>query len=557
MLVSLHVKNLALIEEAEIDFTDHFNILTGETGAGKSILIGSIQSALGGKIPRDMIRPGCDSALIELFFQTKNPLVREKMEEMDLPFSEGEILLSRRITSRRVINKINDMSVTAAALKELSPCLLDLSGQHENQLLLKPQNHLSILDSYDSRAIAPAKKKVAELYRSYALVNRQLSEENLGEEERNREMDFLKYEIEEITKADLREGEDEELERTFQTILHSRDILSCCHDIYEQTSEGPASVESLLGRAVRAFSDLSYPEEGMRDLEEQLATVEELLSDFNRDMAEYMASMEFDEETFVTTEKRLDDINRLKAKYGGSLAAIADYRQKAEERLSSLQHFDERMEALKEERQRILKELETACETLTRLRKAAAVPLADAIKEALLDLNFLDVRFALSFTATDAFSANGRDAVCFQISTNPGMDLKPLKDIASGGELSRIMLAIKSVLADEEAVDTLIFDEIDAGIGGRTAQKVSERLAKISENRQVIAITHLPQIAAMADSHFLIEKTSEQETTISRIFRLNEEESVKELARMLGGAKITDLVLENAREMKQMAKREL
>lgn len=555
MLINLHVKNLALIEETDIDFTSHLNILTGETGAGKSILIGSIQSALGSKIPKDMIRNGCDSALIELVFHTESDVVKQKMEEFDIPFEDGEIIISRRITNNRVINKVNDCSVTAARLKELSPFLLDLSGQHENQLLLKPQNHRRILDNYNKTEIAPVKETVAGLFRQYQETERQLKEQNLGEEERIREIEFLKYEIQEIESAALKEGEDEELEELFQRISHSRDILTACASVYEMTSGSSSSAENLLGMAIRSLSDVTKYDESVGTLMEELSTVDGLLNDFNRDLSEYMSSMEFDEETFVQTEERLDLIHRMQAKYGDSIPAIKEYKARAESRLEALLHFDERMEELKAKRDRLAVQLNDACAKLTALRKKAAVPLAESIKNALLDLNFNQVRFEIAFTEAPACRADGKDDVCFMISTNPGMDVRPLQETASGGELSRIMLAIKSVLADEEQVETLIFDEIDAGISGRTAQKVSERLSQIAGKRQVIAITHLPQIAAMADSHYLIEKTSDNNSTISRIYRLSEEESVEELARMLGGAEITSTVLDNAREMKKFASR--
>lgn len=555
MLLNLHVKNLALIEESDIDFTSHLNILTGETGAGKSVLIGSIQSALGGKIPKDMIRTGCDSAMIELVFHTENDLVRQKMEELDIPFEDGEIIISRRITNNRVINKVNDCSITVSGLKELSPLLLDLSGQHENQLLLRPQNHLRILDNYDKTEITPAKEKTAELFAEYQKTERALKEQNIGEEERLREIEFLKFEIQEIDAAALKEGEDQELDELFSKISHSRDILSACSSVYEVTSAGNASVESMLGQAIRSLSDVEKYDDGISGLMEELSTVDGLLNDFNRDLSEYMSSMEFDEETFVETEERLDLIHRMKAKYGSSIREIQAYRERSEKRLTDLLHFDERMEELKTKREHLRSELDKACGVLTKLREKAAQPLAEAVKNALLDLNFNQVRFEVSFTEASTFRADGKDQVCFMISTNPGMDVRPLQEIASGGELSRIMLAIKSVLADEEQVETLIFDEIDAGISGRTAQKVSERLSQIAGKRQVIAITHLPQIAAMADSHYLIEKTSDENSTISQICRLSDDESVEELARMLGGAEITSTVLENAREMKSLASR--
>ena len=553
MLVNLHVKNLALIEETDIDFTSHLNILTGETGAGKSILIGSIQSALGAKIPKDMIRYGCDSALIELVFHTESETVKALMDKYEIPFEDGEIIISRRITNNRVINKINDCSITLARLKELSPFLLDLSGQHENQLLLNPQNHLNILDNFGKDEIVPVKKMVAEDYNNYQIVQKELSQKNIGEEERLREMEFLKFEIQEIEQANLRPGEDEELEQLFARISHSKDILSVCSSIHDITSNNSISVESMIGKAIRSFSDVMNYDERIGELSEQLSTVDDLLNDFNRELSDYISSMEFDPEIFAETEERLNTINRLKAKYGDSIEKIQAYMEKSKEKYETLSNLDEIISSLKSKSLKLKKKLDEDSEKLTKLRKKAACPMAESIRQALLDLNFNEVKFEIAFEETENCSANGKDHICFMISTNPGLSVRPLHEIASGGELSRIMLAIKSVLADQEQIETLIFDEIDTGISGRTAQKVSERLADIARKRQVIAITHLPQIAAMADSHFLIEKTSDDKSTISNIHRLSEEESVEELARMLSGAEITSTVLENAREMKALA----
>lgn len=553
MLVNLHVKNLALIEETDIDFTSHLNILTGETGAGKSILIGSIQSALGAKIPKDMIRHGADSALIELVFHTESETVKALMDRYEIPFEEGEIIISRRVTNNRVINKINDCSITIARLKELSPFLLDLSGQHENQLLLNPQNHLKILDNFGKNKIDPLKEMVAEDFHQYQKIQRELNQKNMGEEERLREIEFLKFEIQEIEEANLKEGEDEELEQLYTKISHAKDILTVCSSIHDLTSSNSISVESMIGKAIRSFSDVMNYDERIGELSEQLSTVDDLLNDFNRELSDYISSMEFDPEIFTETEERLDTINRLKAKYGDSIEKIQAYMAKCKEKYETFSNLDEIISELKIESQKTKKKLDEDSEKLTALRKKVAQPMAASIKKALLDLNFNDVRFEISFAENESCSVEGKDQVCFMISTNPGLDIRPLHEIASGGELSRIMLAIKSVLADQEQIETLIFDEIDTGISGRTAQKVSERLAEIARKRQVIAITHLPQIAAMADSHYLIEKTSDDRSTISNIYRLSDDESVQELARMLGGAEITSTVLENAREMKKLA----
>ena len=525
MLINLHVKNLALIEETEVDFTDHLNILTGETGAGKSILIGSIQSALGAKIPKDMIRNGCDSALIELIFHTKSEAVRKKMEEFEIPFEDGEIIISRRITNHRVINKVNDISVTIGRLKELSPLLLDLSGQHENQLLLKPQNHLKIIDSYHRNLITPIKEKTASLYHEYQELRQTLSEQNMGEEQRIREMEFLKYEIQEIEEANLQSGEDETLEAQYQKVSHAREILSDCSAVHEMTAGQSGCAGDLIGSAVQKLYTVESMDAGAKGLTEQLQTIDSLLNDFNRELSGYIDSMEFDGEQFAELEDRLNLINHLKAKYGDSIEKIQKYHDDSVEKYEKLSNYEEYISKIKRELSKVREKLDIQCDKLTSLRKDAAIPLTQLIKEALRDLNFLDVEFEIAFEQSAQYSPHGRDTVCFMISTS-SIDDTP----------------------------TVVFDEIDTGISGRTAQKVSERLACIAKKRQVIAITHLPQIAAMADAHYLIEKTSDSNSTISNIYLLTEEESIKELARMLGGVRITDAVLQNAREMRTLAK---
>ena len=553
MLINLHVKNLALIEEADVDFYDHLNILTGETGAGKSILIGSIQSALGGKIPKDMIRQGCDSALIELVFHTESQAVKEKMAEFEIPFEDGEIILSRRITSQRIINKINDCTITVSRLKELAPLLLDLSGQHENQLLLRPANHLLLLDRYSGQESAELKEKISGLYHACKNLDGELAKEEIGEDQRLRELEFLQYEIREIEEAKLLPHEDEELEDQYLKISHSRDILTLCGSAYDQTSEGNFNASAAVGYAFRDLEQASSYDSDLQALTEQIGAIDALLGDFNRDLSAYMRSMEFDEQTFHEIEDRLNQINHLKAKYGGSLEQIFRYLADSKEKLNKLSNYEEYITDMKRRREGLYKQLTEECRRLTQIRQQASLPLAEQIKKALLDLNFTEVEFGIDLSPKDEPGPDGQDNVCFMISTNPGLPMGPLNQIASGGELSRIMLAIKSILADEDQVETQIFDEIDAGISGRTAQKVSERLHLIASGRQVIAITHLPQIAAMADAHFLIEKSSDRQTTISSIRLLDEEESVRELARMLGGAKITEKVLDNAREMKALA----
>lgn len=365
MLINLHVKNLALIEEAEVDFTNHLNILTGETGAGKSILIGSIQSALGAKIPKDMIRNGCESALIELIFHTENKEVQKKMKEFEIPFEDGEIIISRRITNNRVINKVNDISVTIGRLKELSPLLLDLSGQHENQLLLKPQNHLKIIDSYHRSVIAPVKEKIANLYQKYQEIRKKISEQNIGEEQRFREMEFLKYEIQEIEGANLQRGEDEILENDYQRISHAREILSDCLAVHEMTAGQSGCAGDLIGSAVQKLCVVENLDVAAKGLTEQLQTIDSLLNDFNRELSGYIDSMEFDGEQFAQLEERLNLINHLKAKYGDSLEKIQKYHDDSVEKYEKLSNYEEYISEMKRELSKVEETLDIQCQKLT------------------------------------------------------------------------------------------------------------------------------------------------------------------------------------------------
>lgn len=408
------------------------------------------------------------------------------MEEFEIPFEDGEIIISRRITNNRVINKVNDISVTIGRLKELSPLLLDLSGQHENQLLLKPQNHLKIIDSYHRSVIAPVKEKTASLYHEYQELQKKLSEQNMGEEQRIREMEFLKYEIQEIEEAQLRPGEDESLETEYQKVSHAKEILSDCAAVHEVTAGQNGCAGDLIGLAVQRLYTVSNLDAEARGLTEQLQTIDSLLNDFNRELSSYIDSMEFDGEQFAEIEERLNLINHLKAKYGDSIEKIQKYHDNSVEKYEKLSNYEEYISEIKRELSKVKEKLDIQCERLTALRKEAAIPLTKLIKEALLDLNFLDVVFEIAFEQSEHYSALGKDNVCFMISTNPGQAVRPLHEIASGGELSRIMLAIKSILADEENIETLIFDEIDTGISGRTAQKVSERLAYIAKKDKLL-----------------------------------------------------------------------
>lgn len=554
MLVHLHVRNLALIEDIEVEFGPGLNILTGETGAGKSILLGSMQLILGGRSAKDMIRTGASSALVELLFQVENPRAEASLRELGVETSEGQVLLTRKLMDGRSINKINGETCTVAQMKAAASCLLDIHGQHEHQSLLYQDKQLEILDIYGKEEIFSAKDQVQKSYKEYRDCKRQLDELDMDEEQRNRERAFLEFEINEIESAQLVSGEDEELEKRYCKLNNGRKILETLQGVRDLTGyeSGQGAGESV-GNAVREISRVTEYDTQLDSMASALQEIDGLLNDFNRELASYVDDLNFDDEAFYETEKRLDTINGLKAKYGRTIEDIQEYCLKQKQKLENLDKYEERFHEAEENLKKSREELETVSHKLSVIRQKYSQMLTDKITEGLKDLNFLDVQFQITFRRRKEYTAGGFDDIEYEISTNPGESLKPLDKIVSGGELSRIMLAIKAILADRDQIETLIFDEIDTGISGRTAQKVSEKMAVIGRCHQVLCITHLPQIAAMADTHFEIEKHQKDNETITEIHPLEGDDSVRELARLLGGAEITQAVFDNAKEMKELA----
>lgn len=552
MLQNLHVKNLALINETEVEFKDGLNILSGETGAGKSIIIGSINLALGEKVQKEMLRDNADTALVELVFYVENPATLEAVRALGIEVEDETIILSRKITAGRAIARINGEAVSASKMKEAAALLIDIHGQHEHQSLLSKRKHLEILDLFAKDLLREQKQKLSVCYREYRKLLEELEQSDSDTEERARELSFLEYEVKEIEDANLTQGEDVELEEQFRKYANGKKILDAIHVVQAATAEEDESASERISRAVRELAGVSGYDKRVEELENQLTEIDNLLGDFNREVASYLSEEEFDNETYFEIEKRLDFINHLKSKYGNSIEQILEAYNDKCERIAVLKDYDEYLNQLLSKINHKKQELTQLSDEVSAIRQKESAVLTKAISQALMDLNFLDVRFTMEFRKID-FTENGTDEVEFMISTNPGEPLKPLGKVASGGELSRIMLAIKTVLAENDHIETLIFDEIDSGISGRTAQMVSEKMNELGRSHQIICITHLPQIAAMADTHFLIEKSVENDTTVSHIHELSDEESVQELARMLGGVEITDKVVENAREMKKMA----
>ena len=553
MLVSLHVKNFAIIDEVEVYFKDHLNILTGETGAGKSIIIGSINAALGAKVSRDILRRGADYALVELVFQTKDEEMHRVMKEMDLPWEDGMIIISRKIMPGRSISKINGENVTASAVSQIASLLIDIHGQHEHQSLLNKAKHLEIVDRFAKDEIGSLKEELELCYQDYMKFKKEYDQAGIDEEKRLREISFLEYEVNEIKSAQLVLGEDEELELSYKKLSNANTIAEGLQAVYRMTGYETSAAGDTMGRALRQLMKLAEYDDRIPSFLNQAKDIEDILNDFNRDLSEYISDMENPEEELDEVAKRLDFINHLKSKYGGSLEQIIRYGEECEKKLEKYQDYDAYMQKLGKSLADAEAKLKNRSEKLSQIRKKQAKILTDKIKKALISLNFLEVKFEMTFERTKHYSANGYDDAEFIISTNPGEALRPLSKVASGGELSRIMLGIKSVLAQKDDIETMIFDEIDTGISGRTAQKVSEQLANIAGSHQIICITHLAQIAAMADSHYLIEKKTDGMTTQTTIEELNPEESIDELSRILGGAEITDRVRESAKEMKELA----
>lgn len=554
MLQSLRVSNFALIEELEVTFDRGLNILTGETGAGKSILLGSIQTALGAKTSKDVIRNGAESAYVEIVFENCGKAVEEELERQEISFEDDSVTISRKVTSTgKSVSRINGETVSASAVKAVASLLLEIHGQQEHHSLLNKEKHLEMLDRYAGEKLWNQKEKVASLWKEYRGIKGELLQAREDATNKSRDCSYLEFASREISEAAYKNGEEERLEKDFERLSHAKALAEGVATALAATVKGTGeTADSLMDSAIRGLSKVSSYDSEAEQLLVQAEEIASLLSEFNRAAERYFDEISDCEEEYAMVSERLDLLNRLKAKYGKTMEAVLEYGRECEEKLARYADYDAYLEGLEKKYTAVECKLKEASEVLSVMRKETAEELSGQIKQALSELNFLEVRFEIRIDRTE-YSANGVDAAEFYIATNPGEEIKPLIKVASGGELSRIMLALKSVFANRDEIPTLIFDEIDTGISGRTAQAVSEKMAEISADRQLLCITHLPQIAAMADNHYLIEKATDGIKTVTKIERLTEDSSVEELARMLGGASITDAVLENAKEMKRLA----
>ena len=555
MLLSLHVKNLALIEEEEVTFTDGLNILTGETGAGKSIIIGSVNLALGGKADKAIIRTGSDYALIEMVFAADNERQLAKLAEMGLPAEEdGTILIKRKILPGRSVCSVCGETVTLRQLREIAELLIDVYGQRENQKLLRRDAQLQTVDEYAGEEASALKSEIASSYKKWRSMRESWEKDDLDDSARKREADLLSFEIREIEEAAVREGEDEELEGRYRLMENFRRISEAAGQAAFWAGGSEQSAEEAVDRAARELSSVSGIDTKLDSLADELSEVENLLSDFNRALSDYLHELTFDPAEFEQIRDRLNLINHLKDKYGRRIQDIARALEERQERVSFLEDYENGRIKLRKEIDAEYGRLLSLCGKLSRIRKSAAESFTGKLREALLDLNFPQVEFESRISSGEEhLTADGYDKLVFYISMNPGESPRPLDQIASGGELSRIMLGMKTVFAGKDDIHTFIFDEIDTGISGKTAWKVAEKMGSLARDHQILCITHLPQIASMQDSHYSIAKESTDGRTMTHIRRLTEDESDREVARLLGADRLTEAALQNAREMKKMA----
>ena len=555
MLESLHVKNLALIKESEVFFYPGLNILSGETGAGKSIILGSVRLALGAKAGREFIRNGEDYALIELIFKSSRKELIDALNELELPVEDdGTVFIQRKIMEGRSTARINGETVTGRGLKRIASLLIDIHGQHDTAELLDSKNYLDILDDYSGFEAEQILEEVAGAYADYISVKKEFDDNRSLDKNREKELSLAEFEIEEIDAAGLRPGEDEESEDRYRLMNNSKKIVESVSRAYSLMN-GEGGTQDGLDHALREIRSVLRYDDSLTEMEADIAAAADILGQCSRNMDDYMSKMEFSQDEFNAVENRLDVLNHLKNKYAGSIEAILDYADERRAFVEKLSDLSAYMERLEKKLNRTKEELLNACDKLSKVRIEKARILSEEIVRNLKQLNLENVRCEISVVSdSENITEKGYDNVDFLVSFNVGEPLRSLATVASGGELSRFMLALKAITADKEKIETLIFDEIDSGISGKTAWNVAEKMNVIGKDHQVIAITHLPQIAAMADSHYLINKSNDDDRTQTTIKKLSEEESTQEVARLMSTDVITDILLQSAKELRSQAR---
>ncbi len=558
MLEHLHIKNVALITESEIDFEKGLNILSGETGAGKSMVIDSLNFALGERTSSNFLRKGEKMALVEAVFTVKEEEILKKLEENGIPIEEDSTILLTRTMNQtgKTICRINGNVVTVGMMKECAEGLLDIHGQHQHQSLLNTAKHIQILDQFCGKKLEEAKEDFEVSYKAFQEIEKSLSKLLGDEQQRTRKIDLLQFQIEEIAQAKLQIGEEEELLETKRRLMNGEKIRNLTENslcfLYHGTEMQSSSIDQL-SRALQEVADLTKYDEKINHIYETLSSVYAQMDDVVRDLKHYSDTIVEESEELENVEERIQLIYHLKKKYGNNIEEILEFYQDATQELDFLLNSEEIVQQLNEKKKKAEKELLQKAEKLSSIRIEKAQEIQKEIEQQLWDLEMKYGKFVISIEDKKEITQNGKDKVEFLISANAGEELKPLTKIASGGEMSRVMLALKTVLAKADKIEVFIFDEIDTGVSGRTAQKVAEKMAFIAKTHQIICITHLPQIAAMADHHLLIEKNMEEQKTITTVTALDKEKSVSEIARLIGGAKITETTWTAAKELKEQA----
>lgn len=554
MLENLHIKNVALIEECEISFGGGLNILTGETGAGKSMIIDSLHFALGGRAGKDFLRRGQKAASVEALFLTENASLQEKLTESGIKTEEdGSLLITRTLNeSGKTICRINGSTVTVGMLKEISEDLIDIYGQHEHQSLLNPAKHIRLLDRFCGTAFTEALEKYRQSFHTLREIEKQMKALMGDEAQREQRMDILQFQKDEIESGMLRAGEEDELQEQKKRLSGMEKLIRLTGEsialLYDGNGPIPSACEQM-GEALTKLREAAELDSRLTSVLEALEDAYARIEDAVRDLKREADNQETDPETLEEIEERLQMIYKLKRKYGGSVEAVLAFYNSVTQELDFLTNSSERIAELTKKRAEEQKRLKTAGKALSELRRTTAKQVEEQIEAALKDMEMKNARFHIEIEEKPEWGSEGRDKVEFLISANAGEILKPLAKIASGGEMSRVMLALKTVLVDADEIGTFIFDEIDTGVSGRTARKVGEKMSDLGGKRQILCITHLPQIAALADRHFLIEKHSERDVTTTEVFPLETEDSIREVARMMGGSNITEATLTAAKEL--------
>lgn len=552
MLEHLHIKNVALIAESELYFEKGLNILTGETGAGKSMVIDSLHFALGGRVNKDFLRKDTSVAMVEALFTTDNPKVVDFLEQNGIvPELDGSVLISRVMqSSGKTIARVNGNTVTAGMLKELSTELLDIYGQHDHQSLLNPNKHIALLDRFCGADLAVHLEDYRQWSRKQKEIQKQLAMICKDEGSLAQRMDILQFQKEEIEQANIKIDEEEML-------LEQKKRLQSMDKLIRYSVQGvkllygdeDGCVCDNFGEVIHFLKEAAVLDTTLSDLAERMENVYAQLEDGAREWKRYTEQLEIDPEGLEEIEERLQTLYRLKRKYGGSIEAVLDFYQKATEELDFLKNSEEKTAQLQKESEQIAQQMRDIAAEMTKIRKNIAKQVQTQVENALHDMQMIQAKFEISIEPQPQFTSDGLDKVEFLIAANAGSDLRPLAKIASGGEMSRVMLALKTVLVDADKIGTFIFDEIDTGVSGKTARKVGEKLHFLAKKRQILCITHLPQIAAMADSHYLIEKKETEGCTTTTVSALDREASYLEVARLIGGEEITETALAAAKEL--------